>query len=713
MRLALLPGILLVIPPQARAVDYFWDANGPLGAGTGGSGPWDTTSFLWRSYSDSGAASKWPQSYDWAWFRENPSHLTLEVPVTVNRLQFEVDGSLGANDDLLNLAGPGNIIDHPPMLDPLPGISVAQDKNVTLNVIMGGSNGLGKAGPGTLTLTNPLGRFLGGVSFDTGFSGTLKATWPAVETVFRSNNIASKSSDGLFLYDGPVTHVRTGGIAGINDMTRRVDLMASGLIQHLTDEGSSLFSQTYLGAAERGLIVRGMGGQGYYGTSAILGPISVHGVPTPGNGFGGSTRTTSSLLVFGGGTVPLHATNSVTAHGGTFMLDHGTNQVDYVSRYRDDAPVRLEAGGHFVLRGANPPLGVSELVGNLLMQPGASRIGVLHDMVNEPNPPGPGTDLVFTGGGNVRGAKPAVTLNFTAYQRVNSLDIPIPLGQIGDHARIKFSGNAFTGIGGLLSTTAGGSEVGWAVTRYGEHWAGYDAVTGIKPVPETARDSSTFNSTAPNEVTTLNMTDPVTTMTAPLAPSVLKLSGSTELALGVHDLTTAALLFSGGGSVTLTATTGRWLGGGRPRYAWVTSYASVLDYVGTLALTSTSPVIKSGPGTFAQSGPLEYSGPVKLHLIEGAWRATAAHLGGATSAGGANTTVHMRGGQLQISGGGTFTRALGVDGTAVGGGIRFSESADDHGSGGFSASNGDASITLVTTPGGGTPALLRWNDGAF
>jgi autotransporter-associated beta strand protein len=68
---------------------------------------------------------------------------------------------------------------------------------------------------------------------------------------------------------------------------------------------------------------------------------------------------------------------------------------------------------------------------------------------------------------------------------------------------------------------------------------------------------------------------------------------------------------------------------------------------------------------------------------------------------------------LEVSGGGTLTRAIDLAPTASGGSITFDGGGTNRGDGGFSAHNGNATVSLVTTIGGSTAADLVWDNGAF
>ncbi len=74
---------------QILATTYTWDQNGG-GVGTGGSGPWDTTSLFWNS-----GANTWPTSGtdNDALFGGTAGTVTIQAGgVTANDVQFSTTG---------------------------------------------------------------------------------------------------------------------------------------------------------------------------------------------------------------------------------------------------------------------------------------------------------------------------------------------------------------------------------------------------------------------------------------------------------------------------------------------------------------------------------------------------------------------------------------------------------------------------------------------
>jgi autotransporter-associated beta strand protein len=118
---------------------YIWDPNGAA-AGTGGTGTWDTSSFVW----DDGTHN-WPASgTNFAMFQEtNGSVSIVGSGVTANGLYFGTDGYLivpQVDNATLTLNGPSPVI----IVDPGNG--------TTINSVLAGPSSLTKLGAGTLTL---------------------------------------------------------------------------------------------------------------------------------------------------------------------------------------------------------------------------------------------------------------------------------------------------------------------------------------------------------------------------------------------------------------------------------------------------------------------------------------------------------------------------------------------------------------------------------
>jgi len=81
------------IPLQAAT--FYWDADGDASSALGGSGPWDTTTALWRSGSTTGPLSLWPNS--------NPNSDTAVLSGTTGTLTIASGTTIYVNEINLNL----------------------------------------------------------------------------------------------------------------------------------------------------------------------------------------------------------------------------------------------------------------------------------------------------------------------------------------------------------------------------------------------------------------------------------------------------------------------------------------------------------------------------------------------------------------------------------------------------------------------------------
>lgn len=135
----------LLAAPLILPENLTWDAN-DVGAGTGGSGTWNTDSLSWFN---STSFQAWKNStFDNAIFGGTPGNITLSMPIAAHNITFNTDGYT-MSGSTLTLGGSTRptIFVHAPM--------------AIINSTLAGSGGLIKNGLGTLVLT----------ADNTGFSG--------------------------------------------------------------------------------------------------------------------------------------------------------------------------------------------------------------------------------------------------------------------------------------------------------------------------------------------------------------------------------------------------------------------------------------------------------------------------------------------------------------------------------------------------------------
>ena len=250
------------------------------------------------------------------------------------------------------------------------------------------------------------------------------------------------------------------------------------------------------------------------------------------------------------------------------------------------------------------------------------------------------------------------------------------------------------------------------------NYAGYSTTTGIIPLSNVACDQNSLASAGTTERVGFAPTGN-TTLSGALSVGVLKITPSTTgLTLTANaNFSMPAILFTGTNDFTINGTGSLLPNTTGTTYIYTIDPNTTLNVANSLAGGS-HPINKSGAGFLNLNGTtnqLAFTSVVNLNLLQGVLRGTTTSFGGGTtSAAGAFTNTNFDGGTLEISGGGAFSRALTTsNATAAGGTIGWSTSSTIRGDGGFSAVNGEADVTLVTTIGGTTAAALQWNSGDF
>lgn len=151
----LLTGCLLAATHSAHAqTTYYWDADGDTTTDTGGAGVWDTGSTLWRSGTDTGTLSQWPNS--------DPAVDTAQFAGMADTVALNNE-SVNLNFTRIVFATTGYEIAGPPSGTAALNVSGVSPSRITTNTsvsatISAGISGpstinLNKAGAGTLTLS--------------------------------------------------------------------------------------------------------------------------------------------------------------------------------------------------------------------------------------------------------------------------------------------------------------------------------------------------------------------------------------------------------------------------------------------------------------------------------------------------------------------------------------------------------------------------------
>jgi autotransporter-associated beta strand protein len=248
----------------------------------------------------------------------------------------------------------------------------------------------------------------------------------------------------------------------------------------------------------------------------------------------------------------------------------------------------------------------------------------------------------------------------------------------------------------------------------GTDWAGLSGNT-VVALANTNRNGTDFNSAGTTELVNLTTS---ASLSAIRTIGALKLSPSASgqsLDLATFNLNTNGVLLSGSTDFAITApsvsaTAALFGTSSGTKYLFVNNPATTLS-ISTSMAGAANPVTKGGDGIVALTGganQLAFSSNQNVNLTAGTFRVTSASIGGFAANNSPNATFRLRGGILDLDGGGTFTRFLGA-GAAGGGGVRWNLDTDDAGSGGFSAINGDTSVTLVDAVGGSSPISLTWD----
>ncbi len=693
---------------QVSADLYYWDANSS-GSDIGSTGTWDFAdppfspgSDLWRFGSATGLLGKWQNSGDDidAVLAGVTGTITLDANVTiyVNDITVAPDtpgvySIAGVSGAALYLRGKTT-----------PVVDVASGSTLTITSGVRGLLGLTKTGSGILALDSAIAvpnQLFGGVTISTGTLqlGSSQTTNNGAAQVLRSN--AVYLAPGTFLTsigsNQTNSEIRIGPLSGGGTVTPN----ANGALTLIVSADAS-FGGTV--TTTGGLNVRGLGSvQTFTGSlSGLSGNIAVFGTSYGGSSPGGLRLSNDATLT--------NASNTFTLRGGTLTLDNvaANTDTDAATNRLPDVAVSFPGGGILELLG-NPTFGSAESTGTLTMRPGAAVVRVVHN--------GGAADTAFTFSSLLRSSGGSGgTVTFIGEGGT--------LGSAAVGPKIFFT--TTPGLtNNVIANSAGSAVVGIAVVKGsgGYDFAGYDNSLGVIPVTSTSVSGSLSTGSTQNVVITgtSSFSSNVTYNTLKIKAGV----GATLDLTGSGNLSTSAILLDGSNNFTIQNTdAGSGLGtgsiaGSTDRHIFVADANTILS-IGVRLGGVQQPIIKSGDGFLALTGvvnQLAFSSTTQsIYLDAGVLRGTTTNLGGGTSNGGVRTTLKFRGGVLEIDGGGnssTFSRAIDLAGSNSGGGLTFDEGSTDRGSGGFSAYNGDATVTLVTTIGGGSATSLVWNDGKW
>ena len=672
---------------ESRAATYYWDADAAGSVATGGTGNWDAASSLWRAGSSTGTLGTWPvtgiDNDAYLGGTAGTGVLTLTTGISVNDITVNPSPSATytiTGAQTLTLNGTAQSV-----------LDVASGSTLTITSGLAGLNGFTKSSAGTLILDSAAGTatLFGGITVN---GGTLQAgstTNNGSSQVLRSNAVTLAGGTSLTTA-GTTIDLRVGALSGSGSVTPA----SGGAINEL-----ALMDATFSGTitTSGGMNLRGSNGttQTFAGNlTALTGTIGINGGATMK--FTGTGDSTSGVL----GSVAL------ATRAGAIVLENTSGNTGLSTGRIADAAAISFLGGTLSLIGYSA--GTSETAGDTALNAGAATISVTANG-------GTGAQLTLSNSNNGNSLRDSTAMT------VNFVGLGGTLGSAGNNPRILFGTVPLTNsTNGMLanSSSATVQTTGWAVVN-GTSWAGVGA-NGIVALADVSRNSATLSSAASQELVGLAPSSTTTTLSANLGTSAtvgigaLKISptGSGQtLAVGTNSIFSPSLMLTGTTDFSITGTTGGLQIGSGTRYVWIAEEGTALNY--GAAFPSTGPINKSGAGILNLNGSASQLPAANVNILQGVLRGTTTTLGGSTSSGGANTTTNLRGGVLEISGGGTLTRALLTAGTASGGAIGWDNSGSNRGDGGFSAIGGNATVTLVTAAGGATAATPTWNDGVF
>jgi len=394
----------------------------------------------------------------------------------------------------------------------------------------------------------------------------------------------------------------------------------------------------------------------------------------------------ATLTLASSGSLGKQTEGAIILAGGTFELDNrATNHPDRL-RDADAGSTGVDTNGGGVFRLIGNSAGSNELAGRVqLGSPTNQRSGQLSIAVQHSAGAAAATALAFQSLSRDGSVPTSATVDFSASDANRAV---LPLGQSGAAPRISFV-TAPPLTNGLLRNTRNiNSDVGWATVN-GSAFATHGS-NGIAPVPVSAPPAgntvgnATENAEVRGDFTVSSGANGSYRMNSlRIEPSAGNQSFS--VASG-RSLETNAVLLAGDRDYTIAGP-----GFFAARYVYVDR--------ATLALTAAtgSHLVKSGDGMLDVRGAFTPSFTINAGSVR-----VPSDYGG---------LVQLRGGLLELTGGGTFARSVGVRGALNWQGADQFDNAitEDVGSGGFAAFGSDVTIDLNEAG----PSGLLWESNGF
>ena len=452
---------------------------------------------------------------------------------------------------------------------------------------------------------------------------------------------------------------------------------------------------TGAGSTSGKFILRGIGTQTFTGTLDLSKDVEIGDI--------------STMVMGGNASLGLQTAGTIIFGGGSLRLDNTTINNPNRLRNGNSGSTGIETIGGGTLSLIGNTLGTAESASRVQLgssgnsRSGALTINVTHNATAAP------TTFNFESYSRDAAGNPYNTVNFTAN---NGSGTTLALGSAGNAPRITF--NTITGtifsvpvFNGLIGNTgtADATSVGWATVN-GTDFASYGA-NGVTAVPSVAAPNvAGVGDATVNAAITAGLT---LSNAGGYALNSLKITpGAAGLALDLSTLGTLrtnAILLAGTTDFAITASGNGTLanaGGSSPRYFQI---ASAVLTVNAGIGGAQAPIVKAGDGTLVltNSGNNAVTQPVVINA--GTLRATP----GSSLP---NGEIRFRGGVLEITGGGTFSRQLGLGANKLtwsGIDALNAPISQEQGGGGFSAVGADATVDL--TPLVGTD--FAWEDTGF
>ncbi len=465
---------------------------------------------------------------------------------------------------------------------------------------------------------------------------------------------------------------------------------------------------------------------GAFGTGSDPGKLAVRGTGT--QTLSGTVNINKDVVVGRGATLKFSGNASLASqttngaiifNGGTFVLDNTANNFGGAGRLRDGSATSSGAetigGGTLSLIGNAS--GTSEMTGRL-------QLGSLNAKLTggtESNPRSGHLNISLT---HNAGSSASTDFRFQSYARdqstlqqfatvdfsaKNGAGSPLTLGNAGNNPHIFLSNGQFfvpTNGGGLLDATSGTASTGWATVN-GTDFATYDTTLGVKAVSTNVWSASlTANSNASLTNSALTPAANYTVNSIRIAPSA---PGQSLSIASAGNLICTAFLLAGATDYTISAASTGGIAGGSARFFHVEK--ATLNVSASLAPSpSAQPVVKSGAGTLVLTNAGNASLPNPVVINEGIVRATP----GSSLP---SSEIRLRGGTLEIAGGGTFSRNISFGANSLnwsGVVLDATTSANvqvttDRGSGGLAAFGADVTLDFN----GVGPANIQWEDIGF